>query len=128
MQKDGDKDKDKKDIEKKKEPKQRSMMIRGLAHRVYLIRTEDNQFYVDSAATIHICKNVEFFVKLNPIHLDIEVANGEMIIAKQKGVCRISHLVNGDVCNDTLSNIYFVPEVSNNLISLGTLQNTGMDY
>ena len=104
------------------------MIIQGLAHRVYLIRTKDDQFYVDSAATIHIYKNVEFFVKLNPTHLDIEVANSEIIVVKQKGVYRISHLVDGDVCNDTLSNVYFVPEVSNNLISLGTLQNTGMDY
>ena len=42
MQKDGDKDKDKKDTKKKKELKQRSIIIRGLAHRVYLTRTKDN--------------------------------------------------------------------------------------
>ena len=128
MQKDGDKDKNKKDIEKKKEPKQRSIIIWGLAHRVYLIRIKDNQFYINLVATIYIYKNVEFFIKFNPTYLDIKVANGEIIIVKQKGICRISYLINGDICNNILSNIYFVSEVSNNLISLGTLQNIGMDY
>ena len=104
------------------------MIIQGLAYRVYLTKTKDNQFYVDLAATIYIYKNVEFFIKLNPTYLDIEVVNGEIIIIKQKGVCRISYFINRDVYNNILLNVYFIPEVLNNLISLGTLQNIGMDY
>ena len=77
---------------------------------------------------IHIYKNIEFFIKLNPTYLDIEVANNEIIIIKQKSVYCISYLINRDIYNNILLNVYFVPEVSNNLISLGTLQNTGIDY
>ena len=74
----------KKDSKKNEIPKTRSMMIRGLAHRVFLSRSEDDRFYVDSAATIHICKNLELFEKLDSTRLDVEVANGQMIVAKQK--------------------------------------------
>lgn len=81
---------------------------------------------LDSCATHHIVKDLILLTDLRPISdVQISVANGENLIARQSGTLTINNNDTDDaiVCVDVL----YVPEASRNLVSTAPLNTAGYD-
>jgi hypothetical protein len=71
------------------------------------------EFIIDSGASTPMCKDKDAFSTLNPMRVPVKVANGNTIYTA--GIGRIGNF----------ENIYYVPELTFNLISVGYLNDLG---
>ncbi|GMF50264.1 unnamed protein product [Phytophthora fragariaefolia] len=81
---------------------------------------------VDSGATHHMCGDRSILFGVEPTRLVIRVANGERILTSEKGNCIITTLVNKRPKAILLTDVYFAPELSRNLISVHKLVENGL--
>ena len=88
-------------------------------------KSEDNRWYLDSGASNHMCGKRSMFVGLDE-SFGGKVAFGDesKIAVKGKGNILI-RLKNGE--NQMISNVYYVPEMKSNILSLGQLLEKGYD-
>lgn len=87
------------------------------------VKVQDNSWYIDSGATNHMCNNSELMSELvmdNP--REINVANGDKLFTKGCGNIKIG-LKNSIV--RTISNVFFVPNLTTNLLSVSELARKG---
>ena len=87
-----------------------------------------NQWIVDSGATQHMCNNRDYFYKyeelLNPI--SIEIGDGNFLKAVAVGSVSIKHNLPDDLIKDcNLDNVYHVPKLAYNLISVSQVAQKG---
>lgn len=91
------------------------------------VEDERNTWLFDSGATSHMCCIKEMFDEFKPYHSSITVADGNKI--KVKGIenvdCKIK--VNDEIVNLTIYDVFYVPNMKQNLISIGRLASKGLD-
>lgn len=86
------------------------------------VKVENNSWYIDSGATNHMCNNKEIMSELvMDKSLDVSVANGEKLFTGGRGVVRVS--LRDSV--KTISNVFYVPNLSANLLSVSELARKG---
>lgn len=79
-------------------------------------------WYVDSGATNHMCNNRSVMSDFNPDKvLRVSVANGDELLTAGQGNVNISL----KDCKRTITNVYFVPKLSHNLLSVSELTRKG---
>lgn len=84
---------------------------------------EADSWYIDSGATSHMCCDRSVmcdFVKSKS--LEVKVANGDKLYTEGTGTVRIK-LANGAI--KTVSNVYYVPKLSGNLLSVSSMVKKG---
>ena len=80
---------------------------------------EDNLWYLDSGASYHMCGNKKLFVDLDKnMNGKVTFGNSSGVSVKGKGNILI-RLKNGD--HNFISSVYYVPNMKNNILSLGQL-------
>lgn len=87
------------------------------------VNLKNNVWYVDSGATNHMCNCQENMVNFQNFSkpLEVNVANGEKVSTCGQG----SVLVNLKGGIKTISNVYYVPKLSANLLSVSELNRKG---
>lgn len=81
-------------------------------------------WFVDSGCSNHMCGERSMFSSLDTSFThNVKLENNHKLAVGGKGVVKIT--LNG--VNYVVSDIYYVPELKNNLLSVGQLQEKGMD-
>ena len=84
--------------------------------------TRDEIWFLDSGCSNHMSGNREWFSELNEsFKQTVKLGNDSRIAVMGKGSVRMQ--VNGIV--QVISNVYYIPELKNNLLSIGQLQEEG---
>lgn len=79
----------------------------------------DNNFYLDSGASNHMVRSKDLFTNMEPDNTIIKVANNQIVTSQ--GIGQIKLTINNQVSPLLLSNVLYVPNLSNNLISISKL-------
>jgi len=83
-------------------------------------------WYVDSAATKHFCKDAQSFGALQPYSIPIEVANGEMVKSTGRGFLELPlKTSDNDIEMLELPKVIYAPELNANLLSVDQLNEDG---
>ena len=83
-------------------------------------------WYVDSAATKHFCKDAQSFGTLESYSIPIEVANGEMVRSTGIGSLALPlKTSDNDVGTLGLAKVIYAPELNANLLSVDQLNEDG---
>lgn len=86
------------------------------------VKMKNDSWYIDSGATNHMCNDKQMmfdFQCLKP--LDVSVANGEKLATGGQGKVQ----VNMKGVLKTISNVYYIPKLSGNLLSVSELCRKG---
>ena len=81
-------------------------------------------WFLDSGCSNHMCGKKDYFSYLNDKFRDsVKLGNNAIMAVMGKGNVRLQ--VNGKT--QIFTNVFFVPELKNNLLSIGQLQEKGLD-
>lgn len=81
------------------------------------------QWYIDSGATGHMCSEKSIMSDVSDEKsIEVSVANGDKLYTAGKGCVKVN-LKNGIV--KTISNVFYVPNLTTNLLSVSALVNKG---
>lgn len=87
----------------------------------------DNRWIVDSGATCHISNEKGMFRDIDyNVKERICVANGQSVISEGRGTC-VANFLNsqGQKASITIQDVYFMPKISSNLLSVKCLSKKG---
>ncbi|GMQ07023.1 hypothetical protein CsSME_00051392 [Camellia sinensis var. sinensis] len=86
-------------------------------------KNQNNVWYLDSRASNHMCGKRELFVELDEtVQAQVSFGDSSKTPVKRRGNILIK-LKNGD--HDYISNVYYVPAMKNNTLSMGQLLEKG---
>ena len=86
---------------------------------------QDNTWYLDTGASNHMCGRRSMFVELDEsVSGNVFFGDKSKILVKGKSKILI-HLKNGR--HQFISNVYYVPNMKNNILSLGQFLEKGYD-
>lgn len=86
------------------------------------VNVKDNQWYLDSGATNHMCNRKDIMSECVAVQpLEVHVANGAKLATAGLG----SVTVRLKDCDKLISNVYYVPNLSTNLLSVSELTRKG---
>jgi len=82
--------------------------------------TEEMGWAIDSGASQHMCRSKELFSELEDLQspVFIRVGNGSKVEAKLSGKVQLNTRIKGGSDQITLSNVLYVPELAENLLSV----------
>jgi hypothetical protein len=88
----------------------------------------DNGWGLDSQASRHICRDKKLFISLQPDSQVVVCANGEEMTAAGRGDIRL-HWQDTDDSIHTIkiTNVLWIPKADGNLLSLGQLNDNGIE-
>ena len=102
------------------------VVVNTTTQSLSLIKLSTHNWLVDSAATSHLCGNVDLFECLYPIHpITIETSSGDVFTAKERGTINI--VIYSDPSTSlpdlpiTLLNVIYVLKLNANLLSVGRM-------
>ena len=78
-------------------------------------------FVLDSGATSHMCRNKQYFTNFTTSNQEIVLASGETINAEGIGEVRVVT----EFCKLTLNNVWYVPKLHSNFISINKILKAG---
>jgi len=87
-----------------------------------------NDWVLDTGSCVHICSNMQALKnrrKLRNKEIQLQVGNGALVAAVTVGSIKL-YLPNGLVME--LENVYFVPSISKNIISVSCLEANGFSF
>ena len=86
-----------------------------------------DEWILDTACTIHMCPNRDWFTTLEPINDGGSVLMGDDSACKVAGIGSIQiKMFDGAI--RTLTDVRFIPNMKRNLISLSALDDKGYKY
>nr|GEV97268.1 copia-type polyprotein [Tanacetum cinerariifolium] len=101
----------------------------GVEENRFMAQKEDGSrgllWFLDSGCSNHMCGNKERFVDLDQnFSTTVKLGNNTRIIVEGKGNMKM--FLNG--ATYVITDVYFVPELKNNLLSIGQLQQKGLSF
>ena len=91
---------------------------------------EENVWYADSAASEHMCLNRALFRSLRDINSEshkVKIGDGNLLTVVGIGDVDVKvRNSNGSYCKHTICNVWFVPGIKKNLLSIGRASERGM--
>jgi transposase InsO family protein len=98
----------------------------GLLATAFLVGSDRNKWFIDSAASAHYCCRREWFEDYVPVSGDkIRVANDQFMSIRGKGTIRVKLEAHGKQCETTFGDVSYVPELCGNLLSVGRMIDRG---
>ena len=88
----------------------------------------DHAWYMDSAASYHMTFDASLFDTIRPSSKEAELADGTPVRAMGVGTITLNILVNGELLKQPLHEVYYMPELDNNLLSVGYLEKKGFPF
>ncbi|KAJ8773199.1 hypothetical protein K2173_028376 [Erythroxylum novogranatense] len=87
------------------------------------IGDQTDTWFLDSGCSNHMCGNKEYFFDLNKSFREsVKLANNSSLFVAGKGNVRLQ--ING--MTQIITGVFYVPELKNNLLSIGQLQEKGL--
>ncbi|KAL4295748.1 hypothetical protein GQ457_12G010900 [Hibiscus cannabinus] len=84
---------------------------------------KSDEWFLDSGCSNHICNKKDYFADLNEEFVDnVKLGNNASLAVKGKGNVRLQIYNNIHV----ITEVFYVPKLKNNLLSLGQLQEKGL--
>ncbi|GAA0140159.1 hypothetical protein LIER_42608 [Lithospermum erythrorhizon] len=84
---------------------------------------KEDMWYIDSGCSNHMCRDEKLFVTLNKsFSHTVKLGNNDKLEVLDKG--NVKFCING--VSYTISEVYFVPKLKNNLLSVGQFQDKGL--
>lgn len=91
------------------------------------IHNQSNDWYVDSAATAHMCRdNSSMKNKKEPTNKSVTVANQQSIKIESVGDIDQSVMIDGQIKSVTLKDVQYLPEICVNLLSVFQMVKKGL--
>ncbi|KAG2718626.1 hypothetical protein I3760_03G228000, partial [Carya illinoinensis] len=85
--------------------------------------SREDMWFLDSSCSNHMCSNKEYFSDFDGIFRDsVKLGNNTSMAVLGKGNVRLQ--VNGLI--QIITCVFYVPELKNNLLSIGQLQEKGL--
>ena len=88
----------------------------------------DHSWYMDSAASYHMTFDASLFDTIKPSTKKAELADGMPIKARGVRMITLRILIDGEIFQQPFHEVYHMPELDNNLLSVGYLQKKGFPF
>ena len=85
----------------------------------------DHAWYIDSAASYHMTFDASLFNTIRPSSKEAELTDRTPVRVMGVGTITLNILVNGELLKQPLHEVYYMPELDNNLLSVGYLKKKG---
>jgi len=93
-----------------------------MAH-VFLKQSKEEEWFLDFGCINHMTRNKDWFSEMDEsFRHTVKLGNNTKMAVMGKGIVRLH--VNG--VTNVVSNVYYVPDLKNNLLSIGQLQEKGL--
>ena len=86
---------------------------------------KDPAWYMDSAASYHMTYDPGLFQSMRSSSKEVELADGTTIRAKGVGTIELDILVAGETMTQPLFDVYYIPDLDSNLLSIGCFERKG---
>ena len=103
------------------------MIVNLCANVTLSAKPKDHQWYLDTAATVHMTHDICLYVNSNLDQIQ-ESANGQQFQAKRSGTIALETMIDGKSSYVHLRNVHYCPELDSNLLSLGVLEKNGFKF
>ena len=88
----------------------------------------DHAWYIDSAASYYMTFDTSLFDTIRPSSKEAELTDGTPIRVMSVGTITLNILVNSELLEQPLHEVYYMPELDNNLLSVGYLEKKGFPF
>lgn len=100
-------------------------------HSAFMIHEDEpikkSLFYIDSGASSHMCMDRDLFSEMNELVTEVEIklADISKVVAIATGNIDFFTVVKGKRVSRTLTDVYYVPKLNQNLLSVSQLASKG---
>jgi transposase InsO family protein len=107
--------------------KQHVNIVNEAEEYLFVLNASSKDWILDSGATCHVCRNKNLFSTFDSTYKEkINMPNGEMCMSSGKGTVILSLInSNGKISKAKIQDVFYVPEIEGNLISVSKLTNKG---
>ena len=115
---------------KRKETRGQAHDAEGTVFNCEKLEHLDDTWIADTGASHHMTKNANYFVKYSKFDhpKQVKVGNAEVIEAYGSGTINVTMTVNGMMSRNHLANVWFVPKLGRNLLSIGQTVEHGYEF
>lgn len=91
---------------------------------------DEDEWFLDSGASRHLCHRKEWFNNLKQLSIPgvVRVGNSQIIYALAKGDIMLKTVINGKWKERTLYDVWYVPKLTKNLLSVSGITKQGSVY
>ena len=83
---------------------------------------------MNSTTSYHMTFDTSLFNTIRPSSKEAELINGTLIRVISVGTITLNILVNSELLEQPLHKVYYMPELDNNLLSVGYLEKKGFSF